>query len=224
MGRFVLFVFVLAQVVMIIPSCTVGGVKVDSFIYSPLLDERVRGSTYGGIMHVSDWMPTMLELAGIDYTPAAGHAFDGYSQVSAMTGLTAKNPREFLVYNMYLNVQKQSFSMFGNAALAVRNYRYKLIHAFINNPSSKWYSFAEPNTDDWDYTSGSCPQFLALVGGYTYFLFDLQTDPNETKNLYNIAAYSTIKVCPRLFVIMSPRYVLTAFKFHAIAGYIVQAA
>jgi hypothetical protein len=170
-----------------------GGVKVDSFIYSPLLDSRVRGSVYSGIMHVSDWFPTILELANVQYTPAVGHEFDGYSQFSAMTGVSTTNPREFLLYNMYVNVQKESFSMYGNSALAIRDKRYKLIHAFINNPSSQWYTFAMPNADDGDMTSGSCPQFLALVGGYNYFLFDLATDPNETKNLFNIVAYSTIK-------------------------------
>lgn len=41
-----------------------GGVKVDSFIYSPLLPSAVRGSSYDGIMHVSDWLPTILDLAG----------------------------------------------------------------------------------------------------------------------------------------------------------------
>ncbi len=168
--------------------------KVDSFIYSPLLESRVRGSTYSGIMHVSDWFPTILELAGISsYSPAPGHDLDGFSQVAAMTNMVDTNPRQHLLYNMYLNVQKESFSMYGNAALALRDERYKLLHAFVNNPSSKWYDFAQPLDDDADMGSGSCPQFLALVGGYTYFLFDLVNDPNETQNLYNLKAYATVK-------------------------------
>jgi arylsulfatase A-like enzyme len=40
-----------------------GGVKVDSFIYSPLLPDSSKGSVYSGIMHVSDWFPTILELS-----------------------------------------------------------------------------------------------------------------------------------------------------------------
>ena len=42
-----------------------GGVKVDSFIYSALLPSSSRGTVYSNIMHVSDWFPTILELAGV---------------------------------------------------------------------------------------------------------------------------------------------------------------
>lgn len=45
-----------------------GGVKVDSFIYSPLLPSSSRGSVYSNMMHVSDWFPTILELAGVTGT------------------------------------------------------------------------------------------------------------------------------------------------------------
>jgi hypothetical protein len=61
-------------------SC-IGGVKVDSFIYSPLLSSSVQGTDYTGIMHVTDWFPTMLELADISYIPTHGYYLDGVSQV-----------------------------------------------------------------------------------------------------------------------------------------------
>lgn len=44
-----------------------GGIKVDSFIYSPML--KSSGTVYTGLMHVSDWFPTILALAGINYAP-----------------------------------------------------------------------------------------------------------------------------------------------------------
>ena len=35
-----------------------GGTKVDAFVYSPLLDKSVQGSSFGNLMHVSDWCVT----------------------------------------------------------------------------------------------------------------------------------------------------------------------
>ena len=49
-----------------------GGVKVDSFIYSSLLPSSSRGTVYPGIMHVSDWFPTILELSDSTYEPSSG--------------------------------------------------------------------------------------------------------------------------------------------------------
>ena len=40
----------------------------DSFIYSALLPTSSRGAVYSNIMHVSDWFPTILELAGVTGT------------------------------------------------------------------------------------------------------------------------------------------------------------
>jgi len=168
-----------------------GGVKVDSFIYSPLLDSNVQGSKYNGIMHVSDWFPTILELARIsNYQPGHENKLDGVSQVLAMTNQVKSNPRQFLLYNMYSNVEEITTS---NVALAIRDSRYKVIHAYTNNPAAQWYKFTEPLDDDMDMSSRSCPQQVAMVGGYQQFLFDLVSDPNETRNLYNNPDYAEQK-------------------------------
>jgi arylsulfatase A-like enzyme len=45
-----------------------GGTKVEAFVYSPLISEDLRGTTYGGLFHVSDWFPTILDMAQIEYT------------------------------------------------------------------------------------------------------------------------------------------------------------
>ena len=43
--------------------------------------------------------------------------------------------------------------------MAIRDEQFKLIHAFVNNPQSQWYSFENPLNDDGDMSSFSCPQF-----------------------------------------------------------------
>ena len=59
-----------------------GGTRVDAFIYSPLLPSTVAGSSYSGLMHVSDWFPTILDLAGItSFESKKGFEMDGVSQV-----------------------------------------------------------------------------------------------------------------------------------------------
>ena len=56
-----------------------GGVRVDAFISSPLLPTASKGTTYDGLMHVSDWFPTMLDFAGMldDFKPQDGEIDKG---------------------------------------------------------------------------------------------------------------------------------------------------
>ena len=39
-----------------------GGVRGSAFVYSELLPETVRGTTYEGLMHISDWYVVLLLL------------------------------------------------------------------------------------------------------------------------------------------------------------------
>ena len=69
----------------IIP-CIIGGVRVDSFIYSHLLDYSVVNTQYGGLFHVSDWFPTLLDMVGLPpFISTPGYELDGVSQWSALT-------------------------------------------------------------------------------------------------------------------------------------------
>ena len=36
----------------------------DAFIYSPLMHESYAGTVYDKLFHVTDWLPTLLELSG----------------------------------------------------------------------------------------------------------------------------------------------------------------
>jgi len=61
-----------------------GGTKVDAFVYSKKLSSKQAGSTYGGLMHVSDWFPTLVDMAGVSYDADDDYALDGTSQWSTM--------------------------------------------------------------------------------------------------------------------------------------------
>ena len=169
-----------------------GGTKVDSWIYSPLLSDSVKGTQYGGLMHVTDWFPTLLDLAGVTYTPRPGYALDGYSQVQAWANESANN-REYMLYNLYANVNLNSFDIWSDSPVAVRNKRYKLFHAFFDRDSAEWWDYDVRTTDDSTLAvNEDCTQAFGMIGIYQYFLFDLENDPYETTNLYFDEDYTTV--------------------------------
>jgi arylsulfatase A-like enzyme len=166
---------------------------VDAFIYSPLFEGWQQGKNFTGMMHVSDWFPTILELAGVEYTPEPGYDLDGVSQVEGFYGNGGQ--RDFMLYNAYIHINSKDFSVYNGGALAVRNNKYKLVHAYVDNAYSDWYQFYDENEDDDSFALGECDQFGAIDSGtYSYFLFDLFADPYETTNLYYDEKYNGIKV------------------------------
>lgn len=140
-----------------------GGTKVNAFLYSPLLNlsspmklsssssspsasSQYSGVVYDGIMHVSDWFPTILELAGISVGSSRDElvvaAIDGVSQVQAMrSGSSDDNQRKYLLYNAYVNIEGRDFEINTHTNAAIRNQRYKLIHGYVDNEASQWYAY-----------------------------------------------------------------------------------
>lgn len=176
-----------------------GGTKVDAFIYSPLIAASARGSQYSSVFHVSDWLPTLLEIADIDYVPASGHELDGVSHASNLVADSPEEVRSSMLYNFYTNIEEQSrdgqmWNMWTDAPLAIRDAQYKLIHTYVNNDFSGWYSQDSKNEDDDSLVNAAtCSQTDTLSGNYSFFLFDLVNDPYETVNLYDDEDYDDIK-------------------------------
>lgn len=142
-----------------------GGIRVDSFIYSPLLPASTAGTVYTGLMHVSDWFPTMLALSGIEYTPDDDHPLDGVNQLPGWKG--ESTPRTSMLYNMYVALTDYQFNIWHNGSFAVRDYRYKLLHTYNDSDYGAWY---EPETiidgdDDLADDTRCAQQFL--TGDFT---------------------------------------------------------
>lgn len=55
-----------------------GGVRLSALVSGPLV-ANANGGNITGRMHHVDWLPTLLEAAGIDYTPAPGFELHGVS-------------------------------------------------------------------------------------------------------------------------------------------------
>ena len=196
----------------------------NAFLYSPLLNlssplvssspspspssssssvSLSSGVVYDGIMHVSDWFPTILELAGISLSKDDSVvAIDGVSQVQAMrSGSSDDNQRNYLLYNAYVNIEGQDFDINTHTNAAIRNQRYKLIHGYVDNEASQWYAYnssssSSNNSNDSSIDSEGyvCRPSMALEGNFSFMLYDLQDDPYESNNLYHNITYHSIRV------------------------------
>lgn len=115
---------------------------------------------YSPMMHVSDWLPTILELAGIveNIPESIRKEWDGYSHAReieriAKHGVTSSYPREYVLYNYYDQIGgsdddgddgDQSLDEFIDVLkakqipFAIRNSQYKLMHAYVDNDVSDW--------------------------------------------------------------------------------------
>ena len=178
-----------------------GGTKVDAFLYSKgLIAKKYAGTTYNGLMHVTDWFPTVLDMAGVSYTANDGYSLDGVSQWGHfLTSTGDESARDYMLYNYIGNIEgaEHTFDILSNAPVAVRNKEgFKLIHAFVGNPSSQYYVYDDVNDDDGMlHDSAGCTQSDSMdqSGNYTYMLYDLNVDPYETTNLYSLDSYSVLK-------------------------------
>ena len=173
-----------------------GGVRVEAFIHSAKLPSAIRGSSYANIFHVSDWFPTILDMAGVAHTPAAGFELDGVSHHAALTATgraATRPPREHLLINYYYNPASPADTHMTSVPMAVRNSRYKLMHTYDSLKAGAWYGRDDvAESDDDLLTQGGCAQAVAWkTGKFTYYLFDLESDPNETTNLYDADADMT---------------------------------
>lgn len=102
-----------------------GGTRAVSFLHSPKLLSKVSGTTYEGIIHAVDWLPTLLEAAGGSAPP---EAIDGVSQWQSVLQAKVPSARTEFVYNFD--------EMKKNAGLRQGN--FKLLQGPPGEPSG-WY-------------------------------------------------------------------------------------
>jgi len=174
-----------------------GGTKVDALIYSAKFHDRQQGATYSGLSHVSDWFPTIMDMAGVSFTASTGYSLDGVSHWDNLkkidksdTTQALTSPRSVMLYNYYDKVEAQDG--WGDTPVrAVRDSQYKLIETWVGTTAG-WFNEDTTLDDDSDLTSyGTCQQAQSWKKGtYTQMLFDLANDPYEENNLYGHADYA----------------------------------
>ena len=169
-----------------------GGTKVNAFVYSSTFaDSGISGTTYKGLLHVSDWFPTILGMTGISYSPASGHTLDGYDQWTYIQNASSASdsPRTHMLYNYYMDVDHKSWN---ESVRAVRNGQYKLIETYTGSGLDDTVDADYIEDDDADLSGTTeCSQGnLGTV--YSSMLFDLDADPYESNNLYYDDDYADV--------------------------------
>ena len=78
-----------------------GGVAAAAFVHSKLLADSVQGTSYRGLMHVTDWLPTLMHLASGGMwagTPLSGKEVDGIDMWPALAA-GAPSPRTEILHS-----------------------------------------------------------------------------------------------------------------------------
>jgi arylsulfatase B/arylsulfatase I/J len=162
-----------------------GGIKVPAFVHSPLLQASSRGITYDNLMHVTDWLPTLiegalcrgdlLESSDIPGSARQRQGLDGVNQwshiLSGGGGYSTDSPRGEIMVNLdYLNSTHQ-WQGFDTAAIIVGS--WKLI-------------IGQTNETNWPVPTNDASSWNQDSSVYFNFLFNLADDPNEHTNLYDV--------------------------------------
>ena len=82
-----------------------------AFIYGPAVPESARGTTYNGLMHITDWLPTLMHVVTDNsWTgPRSGYKLDGKDQWDAMmSDNTIPSPRNETLLNVDNVTNKES--------------------------------------------------------------------------------------------------------------------
>jgi arylsulfatase A-like enzyme len=98
-----------------------GGSKANSWAHSPLFTQS--GVEIDGLMHITDWIPTLVELAG---GSVSDPDLDGFSQVDMILN-GGPSARSNMMYNMDREIQ---FGLPTFGEIAARNTQYKLLWGF----------------------------------------------------------------------------------------------
>eukprot|EP01060_Flectonema_neradi_P021719 TRINITY_DN295_c0_g1_i6.p1 TRINITY_DN295_c0_g1~~TRINITY_DN295_c0_g1_i6.p1 ORF type:complete len:711 (+),score=156.58 TRINITY_DN295_c0_g1_i6:68-2200(+) len=137
-----------------------GGVRVVSFVKGTVNDlaPLPSGIRSDALIHVTDWMPTMVSLA--KGSVAKAKALDGFNVWDALKG-TAPSPRTSIVWNINGDGMTSP-----KLPTAFRFGDYKMITT-SNTSSKKLEQFGEPVIRD----------------GIKVFIFNIKTDERELNNL-----------------------------------------
>ncbi|KAF0296121.1 Arylsulfatase I [Amphibalanus amphitrite] len=162
-----------------------GGTRTPAFVHSPLLERA--GYVSHELIHITDWMPTLLRLAGAS---ADGDPLDGFDQWP-MLSAGQPSARTEMVYNIDEKLP--------NAALRIGD--MKLLWG-DNSGSSDWYPVLEALPESSDRAPASARRSvrssLGSLGEYPVYLFNATADPTERQDLSSLMPETVQAMLERL--------------------------
>lgn len=147
-----------------------GGTRVVSGLWATpdLIPKQFTGGNYTHLMHISDWMPTLLDAAGIDIS-SLGIQFDGLSHWLSLSG---KQRDLEIRSDIYYGFTADTSFPLNNTAYRYLN--YKLLNT-SGGPPFEWY----PNNTSYPNNSVSIIKDDNVSSNIPYELYDLNMDPFE---------------------------------------------
>ena len=153
-----------------------GGVRTPGFVHSPLLQDQ--GMISNQLIHITDWLPTLYNLAGASSEEVEALDIDGVNQVDLiLQASSGQSRRDGFVVNINENAE-------GKTQAALRDGKYKLI---MNPPPRD--GWIEPPTANGQLDEHHCKlpntSLKTEVGGQMdkILLFDIESDPEEREDI-----------------------------------------
>jgi len=150
-----------------------GGLHGIGFVSSPHLKQHVKGSMSTELIHITDWYPTLLHLAGSNVTK---DGLDGYDQWNTINN-GGLSERKELLHNIDPVYSQKGHRLYPNRfdtriRAAIRVGDWKLI---TGDPGDgRWFPLPNKYSNITDDLSKDKQNL---------WLFDIQNDPNEHKDL-----------------------------------------
>jgi len=196
-----------------------GGVRVPAFGVDFTHDRRYLGRPreFNGLIHMSDWLPTFVDIAGAPLDAKLRQDLDGVS-LSECLSKEQDCPRTTVMVDMYYGTQNESVFTDEDVAAYIKG-RFKLIWGDVRDDSY----YYEPTTDALNYTGrtfgatlgewliralewvwGEGPfdttrvslTHLMLHGKFVkrnqFLLYDIFADPEEKNNLADRPEYAAL--------------------------------
>eukprot|EP01126_Amoeba_proteus_P027132 TRINITY_DN2690_c0_g1_i2.p1 TRINITY_DN2690_c0_g1~~TRINITY_DN2690_c0_g1_i2.p1 ORF type:complete len:630 (-),score=132.95 TRINITY_DN2690_c0_g1_i2:126-2015(-) len=190
-----------------------GGSRVPAFVVD--LSHKYFGKggrTFNGLLHISDWFPTLLSIAGVNKKTIADLKLDGHNVAETLqSGDEAMNPRDRVLIDMFYGSKGEA--VFSDDTVGYRKGKYKIVLGTTRDPN--WYyeptstTLNSTDTSNVVYWGERVIQFLEGLAGvgpfdstrvaithqilHSYYaatqssgnvmLFDLEVDPEEKNNI-----------------------------------------
>lgn len=154
-----------------------GGVRAPAFINHAKMKKKTKGSTYDGLVHITDFFTTITEFAGLDDVSSDGQSLlkDNGKKLSN------KFDRDHVIFSA-------AGEYFENNAAVIftqdtKHFKYAI--------SPEVFSYIAGYTNSWELGESEGP-----------FLFDLSNDPLETTNLFSDPAFAAAVQTGKYIVIL----------------------
>lgn len=169
-----------------------GGTRVVAFISGPLIPTSRRGSKYSGMVHSTDWRPTFASLAQIEPDNSGPYPLDGHDVWDAIMS-DGPSPRNEVVHQvLYKNIVNQSCSPLNiilksghltHCGAAIRIGQWKLMLGYPGWPDKVFPLPTGPNPNVTEPRLNSSTDYSKLPCSEGC-LFDVESDPSETHDVY----------------------------------------